>query len=216
MATDTLTHTAQTSSYPAASRLTAKGRATRDRIVGAASTLMLERGVARTTIEDIQEAAHVSASQLYHYFADKDALVLAVIAHQTDAVLSVQHQGLAGHAGFAALEEWRNLLVSVVRQLNYVGGCPIGSLAVDLAETNPEARRALANSFAQWEELLRETLAAMREQGELRQDADTDQLALALLATVQGGLLLSRTRRDTTALEAALDATIAYLRTLTP
>jgi AcrR family transcriptional regulator len=177
---------------------------------------MLERGVARTTIEDIQDAAHVSASQLYHYFADKDALVLAVIAHQTDAVISVQHQGLAGRAGFTALEEWRNLLVSVVQQLNYVGGCPIGSLAADLAETNPDARRVLANSFAQWEGLLRETLASMRERGELRQDADTDQLALALLATVQGGLLLSQTRRDTLALEAAIDTSIAYLHTLAP
>src|SRR5262249_1279572 len=56
-------------------RLTKKGQATRDRIVAAASQLMLEQGVARTTIEDIQAAAGVRASQLYHYFAGKDALV---------------------------------------------------------------------------------------------------------------------------------------------
>ena len=56
----------------------------------------------------------------------------------------------------------------------------------------------------------------MRGRGEPRQDADTDQLALALPAAIQGGLLLSQTRRDTKALEAAVDTSIAYLRTLAP
>ena len=60
-------------------KLTPKGRATRERIVAAAAELMSRRGVARTTIEDIQEAAAVSTSQMYHYFADKGDLVAAVI-----------------------------------------------------------------------------------------------------------------------------------------
>lgn len=70
-------------------KLTTKGRATRDRIVAAASELMLQRGVARTTIEDIQEAADISTSQMYHYFADRNDLVTAVIDFQTDQVLAV-------------------------------------------------------------------------------------------------------------------------------
>ena len=68
----------------AADKLTAKGRATRGRIVTAAAELMSQHGVARTTIEDIQEAAAVSTSQMYHYFADKGDLVAAVIDFQTD------------------------------------------------------------------------------------------------------------------------------------
>jgi TetR/AcrR family transcriptional regulator, transcriptional repressor for nem operon len=69
-------------------KLTRKGRATRERIVAAAAELMSRRGVARTTIEDIQEAAAVSTSQMYHYFADKGDLVAAVIDFQTDRVLA--------------------------------------------------------------------------------------------------------------------------------
>ncbi len=52
----------------------------------------------------------------------------------------------------------------------------------------------------------------MRERGELRPDADPDGLALALLAAVQGGLLLNQTRRDAAPLEAAMDAMITYIR----
>jgi AcrR family transcriptional regulator len=196
--------------------LTAKGRATRERIVVAASRLMLEQGVGRTTIADVQAAANVSPSQLYHYFADKDALVYAVVALQTDAVLVVQTRSLAGLDSFAALEAWRDELVELQRRRSDVGGCPIGTLVGELAESDERARSELAESFARWEELLRRGITAMRDQGELRADVDPDQLALALLAAVQGGLLLSQTRRDGAALTVAIDLAIAHLRTLRP
>ena len=68
-------------------RLTPKGRATRDRIVAVAAQLMFEHGVAGTSLGDVQKAAGVGASQLYHYFGDKQALIRAVIAYRTEAVL---------------------------------------------------------------------------------------------------------------------------------
>ena len=66
-------------------------RETRERIVAAAAELMSRRGVAGTTIEDIQEAAAVSTSQMYHYFADKGDLVAAVIDFPTDQFISGRH-----------------------------------------------------------------------------------------------------------------------------
>src|ERR1700740_3006104 len=97
--------------------LTPKGRATRDRIVSAASTLMLRRGVARTTIEDIQESATISTSQMYHYFADKNDLVAAVIDFQTDNVLGVQQLGLDHIESISDLYRWRDIMVDLVRGL---------------------------------------------------------------------------------------------------
>jgi TetR/AcrR family transcriptional regulator, transcriptional repressor for nem operon len=47
-------------------RLTPKGRATRDRIVAVAAQLMSEHGVGSTSLADVQEAAGVDASQVYH------------------------------------------------------------------------------------------------------------------------------------------------------
>ena len=70
--------------------ITRKGQATRDRIVAAAAVLVYERGVAGTSTEDVQAAAGVSASQLYHYFADKRSLTRAVIEYQADAILGFQ------------------------------------------------------------------------------------------------------------------------------
>ena len=195
-------------------KLTPKGRATRERIVAAAAELMSQRGVARTTIEDIQEAAAVSTSQMYHYFADKGDLVAAVIDFQTDQVLAVQHQGLDRLECLEDLRRWRDIMVDTVRGLGCVGGCPIGSLTGQLTETDPIARARLARSFAQWETMIRDGLNVIAARGELADDTDVDTLALAMLAAIQGGLLLSQVRRDTAPLEAAVDTTIEHFRIL--
>jgi TetR/AcrR family transcriptional repressor of nem operon len=195
-------------------KLTAKGRATRERIVAAASNLMLQRGVARTTIEDIQEAAAISTSQMYHYFADKSDLVSAVIDFQTDQVLCLQHVGLDRIESIEDLRRWRDIMVDTVRRLGAVGGCPLGSMASELAECDPVARARLGRSFAQWENMIHDGLVAIAARGELTEGTDVDRIALAMLAGIQGGLLLSQVRRDTAPLEAAVDTMIEHLRRL--
>lgn len=196
--------------------LTAKGAATRERIVAAAATLILEHGVERATLEEIQSAAHVSASQLYHYFDDKSALLHAVVDHRSDSVLGSHRAILDRLDGFDALVEWRDMIVAMLEEQDCVGGCPLGSLAGSLAEADPIAREALAASFAEWERMLRDGLTAMRERGVLRPDVDAAELATSILAGVQGGLLLSQTRRDSAAVRIAIDASIGYLRTMQP
>jgi TetR/AcrR family transcriptional regulator, transcriptional repressor for nem operon len=195
-------------------KLTAKGRATRERIVAAASELMLTRGVARTTIEDIQEAAAISTSQMYHYFADKNDLVTAVIDFQTGNVLGVQHLGLDRIETVEDLYRWRDIMVNLVRGLGCAGGCPIGSMANELSESDPVARARLARSFAEWENMIRDGLVAVAARGELAEGADVDRIALAMLAGIQGGLLLSQVRRDTAPLEAAVDTMIDHVSRL--
>jgi TetR/AcrR family transcriptional repressor of nem operon len=190
---------------------TQKGRATRDRIVAAAADLMYRHGVAATSTPAVREAAAVSSSQIYHYFADKDDLTRAVIAHQTEAILSRQAPMLAKLDSLEALDAWRDAVLDAARAQNGAGGCPLGSLSSELSDDNTWARDALASSFDQWGEAIRTGLAAMVDVGALRREADPGSLAFALLAAVQGGLLLAQAQRTTDALEAALDAVISHI-----
>jgi AcrR family transcriptional regulator len=191
--------------------LTAKGQRTRRRIVENAARLMFERGVAGTTIEDVRDAAGVSNSQIYHYFADKSALVRAVIEQQTDAVVGPHEQLFANLDSLAGLRAWRDFIVEHQRRVNCVGGCPIATLGSELAEGDDSVRRQLADSFARWEHGIRAGLRAMHEAGRLRPDADPDALALATLASLQGGLLLTQLQRDVRPVETALDASLALI-----
>ena len=62
--------------------------------------------------------------------------------------------------------------------------------------------------------MIRDGLKAIAARGELPDGTEVDNLALATLAAIQGGLLLSQVRRDTAPLEAAVDTMIEHLRTL--
>jgi AcrR family transcriptional regulator len=197
-------------------RLTRKGQATRDRIVEAAAGLMFRQGVAGTTTEQVQEAASVSASQIFHYFADKRALVRAVIAYQTEAVLTAQQPLLSSLDSMEALRAWADLYLSVEEQLNYEGGCPLGSLGGELAETDSAARHEIERGFARWEEAIRDGLRAMYARGDLRRSADPDALALALLTALEGGMLMTKIRRDPAPLKTVLDVVLAHIESLTP
>ena len=193
-------------------RLTRKGLATRARIVEAAAELMFRHGVAGTSTEDVLAAARVSNSQLYHYFSDKNALVRAVIEHQADQIIDGQRPLLDELDSLAAFKQWRDMLVGLQRQRHCEGGCPLGSLSSELAETNEPARTALAAGFDRWEAPIRDGLRRMRDRGELQDDTDVDRLALGTLAALQGGLLLTQAKRDAGPLEAALDLAISQIR----
>ena len=188
---------------------TAKGRATRERIVASASTLIRERGIAETSLDEVIEHAEVSKGQLYHYFEDRADLLRAVIEHNTEFVL-----GVTGPLdGWKTIRSWFDSLVDLQVKRRALGGCPVGALVGQLAEFDEQARIALASSFALWEARLRDGLRSMRARGKLQRGADPERLATATLAAIQGGLILTQTRRDPDQLAIALDAAYAYLRT---
>ena len=190
---------------------TDKGRATRDRVLDAATELVFEHGVAGTTLDDVRAAANVSKGQLYHYFADKGDLVHAVIDRTVEKVLGAQPR-LTNLSTWAAIAAWFDDLVQLQVDRHAIGGCPIGSLAGELAETDEQARTELAAGFDRWEAPLRQGLRQMQADGKLRRSADPARLATATLAAIQGGLVLTQTRRDPQQLRIALDAAYAYLR----
>jgi AcrR family transcriptional regulator len=191
-------------------RLTPKGRATRERIVATAAQLMYDHGVAGTSLGDVQKTAGVGASQVYHYFADKDSLIRAVVAHRIQALLAT----LGGLDSMEGLRAWRDFLVDTLGQRNCAGGCPVGSLAGELAESLQECRTDLAGGFDQWEAAIRAGLQAMCDRGELRRKANPDRLATALLAAVEGGMLLAQVRRDPAPLATALDEVLDRIEEL--
>jgi len=198
---------------PTGKRLTHKGRQTRQRIVAAAAQLMYERGVTEATLEDVRAAAGVSGSQVYHYFSDKQELILAVIEFQTAAVLDMQRSHFTHLDTMEGLRRWRDTLVEYQRRMQCRGGCPIGSLGSELAETDPEARLAVASGFLRWESAIQAGLRAMHARGEL--DGDPDDLALATLAALQGGLLLTQLQRKVRPLEVALDSMLDHIQSRT-
>ena len=191
---------------------TARGRRSRERILVHAARLVGEKGVKSTSLDDICGAASVGKSQLYHYFANKEELVLAIIGQQTRTVLTGQQPFLDHLDSWENLERWCMFLVASQEEHQCIGGCPLGSLASELADHDETSRVALVSAFDQWERYLIEGLTSMQKRGELRRDADPAELAVVVMTSLQGGRLLSQTRKTTLPLQIALHAALSYVR----
>jgi AcrR family transcriptional regulator len=181
---------------------TDRGRATRERILDAASELFHRRGVGATGLDQVIAASATGKGQLYHYFADKRALVHAVVDRQIATVLAGQQARLAQLAAPADLRAWADELVTAYEEADHPVRCPLGALVAELAEADPDARAALDAGFGRWADAL---AAALRRAGV----AAPERQATALLAAYQGGLLLSQARGDLAPLRIALDAALA-------
>ena len=149
---------------------TYRGAATRQRIVEATVSLTYAKGVESTSLDDVRAAAGVSKSQLYHYFADKDALVRDVISAQVAGMLAAQGAALTQLDSMATLRRWCDSILAFNRGTAN-GGCCIGSLANELANKSDQVRALLVGGFNSWQNLLAEGFAKMQEKGELGSSA---------------------------------------------
>lgn len=189
---------------------TARGRQSRAAIVDAAATLMYERGIAATSLDEVLARCGAGKSQLYHYFGNKNDLVRAVIDHQLEQVLASQ-PGLHGMQTWADFDAWADALLARHNTADGPLACRIGSFAREV-DSDEGLREYLAAAFHRWQSYLEQGLRSLHNRGQLRADADPTQLASATMAAVQGGLLLARVHRDVAPLSAALTMAITYLR----
>ena len=191
--------------------LTKRGATTRKRIIEGAARLILEKGVAGTSLDEVMAETGVSKSQLYHYFADKDAIVAEVIRLQVKNVLDTQNVELDAVDSMRALRRWRDAIVKLSGHHGTKDGCPIGSLANELDSRSEAARGMLAGGFQTLHRGIETALEKMRDRGELARTADIAGLAIAILGAVQGGLLLAKTTRTVRPVELTLDMALALV-----
>jgi AcrR family transcriptional regulator len=171
-----------------AQRLTPKGRATRERIVKAAAELILAEGLSALSLINVRKAASVSGSQLGHYFADKQALIRAVIERQVNVVLDFHRQPkLHGLESFDDFERWIDLNMRYLRRIGYAGTPTFHALAGQLAKSDDATRDTLAAGYWQWIVLLEKAIQRMKDQGLVVTDADPRQLAWVIVCAHQGG-----------------------------
>ncbi|TDV51875.1 TetR/AcrR family transcriptional regulator [Actinophytocola oryzae] len=192
--------------------LTARGAATRARILDAAAHLMYVRGVNATTLDDVRESSGTSKSQLYQHFPDKTALVRAVVQLRAKQILDREQAALKNLRSIQGLERWRDALVKNNGLQHGAYGCALGSMASELSDQDEESRVTLATYFAAWEKLIADGLRRMRAAGDLAAAADADKLATGLMAALQGGYLLAEAAHDITPMRISIDMALDHIR----
>jgi AcrR family transcriptional regulator len=194
-------------------RLTAKGRATRDRILQVAAELILREGLSTLNMDALRKAASVSGSQLAHYFADKQALIRAVVVRQIHVVLDFHRQPKLGALNtFDDFERWIDLNMRYLRRIGYSGTPTYHALAGQLGKSGSATRETLASGYLQWIELLEHAIQQMKDRGVVAPRTDPRRLALVMVSAHQGGATLAFTYQADWPHADAVRFAVNYLR----
>jgi len=181
---------------------------TRSRILDAAARLFHEQGFNATGVSTILREAGVNPGSLYNLFPSKDALLAAVLERYTELLHPIVMDPVEKKTKdpiervFALLQQYREWYSPLEFRL----GCPIGNLALEVADSHPEIRPLIQQNFDGWSAYVRRWLGDAGDR--LPGDLDRDQLAATVLTVMEGGLMQARSSRSA----AAYDASVGQLR----
>jgi AcrR family transcriptional regulator len=155
-------------------------------ILEAALRVFAERGYRTTRLEDVGEAAGVTKGTIYHYFANKEELLLRAIEHYHEQAFGRLAETLRESSGTASAR-----IIQLMRR--WFGPVSGERLAVrrlmvqGVAHDAPEAyRRWLAGGPIAASRVLASMIEEGQASGEFRREADAEVVARTFLA----GLLL--------------------------
>jgi TetR/AcrR family transcriptional regulator, transcriptional repressor for nem operon len=177
---------------------------TKVRILEAAADLFWQQGYTATGVAQILKVAAAKSGSLYYFFPTKEDLLLAVLERYKEGLWPMVIQPAFDRVSdpieriFAVLDGYRRMLLAT----GCSKGCPIGNLALELADSHPAARALLAQNFTGWRQAIEQCLDAAADR--LPLDADRPQLAAYILTVMEGGLMQAKTYRSIEPFESAV------------
>jgi AcrR family transcriptional regulator len=191
-------------------KFSAKGEATRSRMVHAAALLIRENGAAETSLDEVLAATSTSKSQMFHYFPGGRAdLLIAVAQHEAAQVLDAQQPYLSDLSTRRSWADWRT---AVLEHYGALGDkCPLGALTSELGKTSPATRDIVTELYDTWERELTRGVRALRPVPDDGTDDDVFDIARSILTAIQGGVAMLRATGRIDYLVVALDRSIGLI-----
>jgi TetR/AcrR family transcriptional repressor of nem operon len=181
---------------------------TKERLTMAAMRLFAEKGYGSTSVSDVLRQAGANSGSLYYFFPTKQELLLEVLRRYREGIgpmlLEPAWRGVEDpiERVFALLAAYRAALNST----ECLYGCPIGSLALEIHEPDPQVRELLAINFDGWVDAVETCFNAADKR--LPKNCDRHALAVFTLTIMEGAVMQSRTYRSLD----PFDACVAMLR----
>jgi TetR/AcrR family transcriptional repressor of nem operon len=172
----------------------------RQDIIIAAAKLIESKGYHNTNISEILEASHTGKGQFYYYFQSKHALGMEVLdflfaAFKKNMIEGILDSRLEPEGKIDAMLAW---IVAFHRERDAQCGCAFGNLALEMSEHDEAFREKVEEVFALWTGRLADVISGLPGATGGHQNAQG--LAQAVVAMIEGGILLMKNKKDITVL----------------
>ncbi|MFZ0444395.1 MAG: TetR/AcrR family transcriptional regulator [Bacillus sp. (in: firmicutes)] len=176
-------------------------------IISIAKNIIHCKGYQATSISDILHAANIGKGQFYHYFSSKYDLGLAVMENLIE---EWDHQLILN-----ILQSSEDPKLKINKMLDWIltyhagkeekSGCPIGNLTIEMSEHDETFRLKLDHFFKRWIGSIETVLEEMVKQHQLHSTVDIRKSAEAIVAMIEGGILLMKSQQDISILMNVID-----------
>ena len=191
-----------------------RGEATRRRIVEQSAAVFNRHGYSGTSMSELMAATGLEKGGLYRHFASKQDLAAAAFDYAWETVSEPRRRGLEDCA--TSLEKLLLLVQNFVEQppRTLPGGCPLLNTAIDSDDGNPVLRGKARAALDEWRGNIADIVRQGQQNGELRGGIDPAAVATIVIASLEGGVMMSRLEKTREPLHAVGEHLAGYLQTL--
>jgi len=187
-----------------------KGEETRERIIAKAAELFNQRGLEGTSLADLMEATGLEKGGIYRHFPSKEAVAAEAFDYAWEQAFQERVRDLAGIPG--SVDQLKHLIANFVeRRSSIPGGCPLLNTAIESDDGNPILRERARQALRNWQGLLESVINEGILQKEITGGVNPYKLAMLIISTLEGALMISRLERNRDALLAARSHLDSYL-----
>jgi AcrR family transcriptional regulator len=189
-----------------------KGGETRLRIIRTAADLFHKQGARATSPDEIIEASRTGKGQFYHYFKSKEGLVHEVLQTYLNEIKAGTSQVNYEINSWRDLEKWFLAHIGLQKHYEMTRGCPFGTLGNEVTENDELIRQDVSLIFEVVKNKLTAFFVKEKAKGRLAKKVNEEELADFCIATIQGGMLLGKIKRDSRPVEIAVREGMIHLR----
>jgi len=187
-----------------------KGEETRERIIAKAAELFNQRGLEGTSLADLMEATGLEKGGIYRHFPSKEAVAKEAFDYAWGAAFQERVRDLDKITG--SIDRLKHLVTNFVERRSTIpGGCPLLNTAIDADDGNPVLRERARHALGKWQELIVSIIQEGIERREIRNEVNPKQVAMLIISSLEGALMITRLERNRDALLTAREHLEHYL-----
>jgi TetR/AcrR family transcriptional regulator, transcriptional repressor for nem operon len=169
-----------------------KGQNTRTHILKTTRHLFTTQGFSNTSINTIIAATGVKKGNLYYHFASKEELGLAVLLDAQEEFDGFLNDSFQGENPVDKIINSCETLLSFLQKQNFVGGCLFGNTALEMSDGNLKFGKIIQDVFDHWTAKIEQHLTEGQVDGSFTSSIPIPALATTVVATIEGGIMMSR------------------------
>lgn len=192
-----------------------KAEKTRNFIVEKTAPIFNMKGYAGTSLNDITAATGLTKGSIYGNFANKDEVALAAFDYNLKNVSSRIDADMNKQVSVKdKLLVYINIYQKFIDGSVSEGGCPVLNTAVDADDTHPELREKVLKAVLGWKNKIAKLIEAGISAKEINADHNPDQVALTIIAIIEGGIMISRLTAKPAHWNLIMDSLKKYINSL--